>query len=309
MLSIDTYFKPGNDPVWRPTILALPSDTHCGSTSGLIPDWGCRLPTGGRYYPSSLQKLINQQWIDCWKLIREIRSASETTPRLIVAFNGDAVDGDHHNTSEIISRSMYLQTDIFRASLDMGFQIAGFDRAAGDRYYHIGGTPSHSGEYADFENLVAREMGAEPAFDDLIMGRSGSHINKRIKLDINGVLFNIAHQGPSTGIRIWTRGNQIRYNLRSYYLECIESGIRIPRYIVRSHRHNWIHPERHIGNHGTIEAFTTACFQGPTYYVHKIISTLELSNIGMLIFLIDEFSNSAYKYPHIDVKINQEVEL
>ena len=284
---------------FRRTIVAVPSDTQCGSVYGLMPTGEWSLAEGGSYIPNELQDLIWKQWVECWGVVRALRDEVPNT-RLIVAHNGDAVEGFHHGTTEIISLSVGEHERIHLASMDSALEIAGYDGDAGDLLYYVAGTTAHVGAGAESEDTIARQLGAvpsKPPGND----RDGRYVWEKLRLRVNGALFDIAHQGPVTGSRAWLTGNILRLTLRSIYYDCLENGLEIPRCWVRSHRHRWIPPELFRGANGEIEGFMTPCFQAMTGYVHQRFSYELLSHIGMLIFVVEEDGRVSWQCPRVKV--------
>ena len=58
--------------------------------------------------------------------------------------------------------------------------------------------------------------------------------------DIDGVLFDLAHHGPSGGTRYWLNGNVARYYLRSAMLTDLGLGRKPADVYVRAHYHTFI---------------------------------------------------------------------
>lgn len=58
-----------------------------------------------------------------------------------------------------------------------------------------------------------------------------------------GIKIDYAHHGPSSGIREWTEGNQLRYYLKSIVIGDVLRGKTPPRLVVRGHFHEYT-PER-----------------------------------------------------------------
>jgi hypothetical protein len=54
---------------------------------------------------------------------------------------------------------------------------------------------------------------------------------------IGGLQVDYSHHGPSSGIRLWTAGNQLRYYLKSLMMEAITAGQLPPRVVIRAHFH------------------------------------------------------------------------
>jgi len=59
---------------------------------------------------------------------------------------------------------------------------------------------------------------------------------------VDGAIFDVAHHGPSSGIREWTQGNQLRYYAKSIVFHDVHRGRHPPHLIVRAHFHR-LHPE------------------------------------------------------------------
>lgn len=56
---------------------------------------------------------------------------------------------------------------------------------------------------------------------------------------IDGYTIDYSHHGPSAGIRLWTRGNQLRYYLKDIMMEDIANGREPPKMVTRGHYHNY----------------------------------------------------------------------
>ena len=57
------------------------------------------------------------------------------------------------------------------------------------------------------------------------------------RVNIDGVITDCAHHGPSSGIREWTQGNQLRYYLKSIIHHDVLRGKHPPHLVVRAHFH------------------------------------------------------------------------
>lgn len=55
--------------------------------------------------------------------------------------------------------------------------------------------------------------------------------------DVDGVLIDVAHHGPSGGRRIWLNGNEARFYLRNIVISEIMAGNRPPDVVMRGHVH------------------------------------------------------------------------
>lgn len=284
------------------TILAIPSDTHAGSPYGLCPIDGWQYADGGKYLPSYLQELIALQWEECWEAIRGLRQDGD---RLIVVHNGDATEGLHHNSSQVASMRADEHTRMHLSMMRRGLAMAKYSKEAGDQIYYIAGTTSHVMSGAITEEAISRELEAMPYNS---RGVDGRYVWPKLRIEINGTLFDIAHHGPSAGARTWLLGNNMRYAIRSVYYQAIENGIPVPDHYVRSHRHRWIDPETHKGRHGTITGYITPSFKISDEYVFAVASDA-LANVGMLIFIIEENGETRWICPRIEIEQSEIVKL
>jgi hypothetical protein len=102
------------------------------------------------------------------------------------------------------------------------------------------------------------------------------------------------------------RGNNVRYEIKSLYYECLENNIEIPRYFIRAHRHVWIEPEKWGGEAGTIEGFLLPSFQAIPE-LSWVANRHIFAHIGMLIFQINKNGKSDWICPRIKLA-NDEIE-
>jgi len=274
------------------TIVAIPSDEHCGSTIGLMPESWMNAE-GQTLYPNKIQNTIRAQWLECWEFIEELICNNDT--RLIVINAGDAVDGVHHGTTQLSTLRIDEMQRMHVACVAEARGLVGYDPGRGDRTFYVAGSRAHVESGAQSEEIIARLLHAEqrlaPSDPDL---DDGSHLFHKLKIKINNRLFNIGHEGPSPGSRSWLKGNSLRWVLDSMYWECLEYGFNIPDYWIRAHRHQWVPPQYYSGEHGAIWGFLTPCFQAQTDWVYQKFSASEYSNIGMLIFEIDKDGNTKW---------------
>lgn len=127
------------------------SDLHVNSRLGLCPLGGARLDDGGWYAASEAQKAMWRCWEYFWT--KWVPRVTRGEPYAIVV-NGDALEGDHHEIKTIISRNMADQEVMAERVLEAVVK--------GKPYYHVRGTEAHSGESAEYEEILARKLGAIP---------------------------------------------------------------------------------------------------------------------------------------------------
>lgn len=288
------------------TIIAIPSDTHCGSPVGLFPPVTWALSSGGNYTPTKLNELVFEAWKDSWLEIKKIKE--RLNARLIVVHNGDGVEGVHHRTTEVITYRLDEHERIHKACMTSALNLVGFNADKGDMLFYVFGTPAHVGEGGAAEENIAREMGAIPMTPPSANSffQDGVYLWDTLRIRVNGRLFDIRHQGPHPGGRPWLKGNNFLYMLRSIYLESIRNKGELPDYVIRSHRHTWIPPvtfrdEDAVNGNVEITGFLTPCFQAKTSYGHRVTWD-HFTNIGMLYFIVSGNGQTVWRCPRVTIE-------
>lgn len=287
------------------TVIAFPSDTHCGSTLGLIPPEPFQLHEGGEYRPSKAQKIIWDQWAHNWEIINKERKGSD----LVIVHDGDIVEGMHHDTTQIVTARVDEQETIASLCMDFAMRKSKFNLKH-DKYYQVAGTEEHAGNGSSSEERVAADLdGVVPVYEQTSFDEEGAHKNGRYTWDRllrtkNGVLFDIAHHGGSVGRRAWTTENGLYNKVKSIYWECLELGLPIPRYWIRAHFHTHVRAE-YRGKHGTITGIMLPGFQIKTGYVYKANGyAMKPADVGM-VWIVMEPDGTCHD--HVDkIEVAQE---
>ena len=207
----------------RRDVLAVIGDTHIGSTTALCPH-SVELDDGGVYHASKGQQWLWSCWQDFWAQARATKPAGGGV-RYVVHL-GDVVEGDHHNTSAIISRNPVTM-------LRLASEILEPVRKWSDRFFVLRGTEAHAGEAGQWDEILADDLEAErcPATNTASWWHLG--------LAIGGVLFDFAHHPPSNPGRAWTRAGASAVLAFSTFAEYAESGENVPDFAVRGHIHRF----------------------------------------------------------------------
>jgi hypothetical protein len=187
---------------------------------------------------------------------------------LIVIHNGDAHDGDHHDTPDIISRNLETQIRIAEAVFKPLLAVS-------DEHIIIRGTETHTGKDAWLEENLARTTGAMPAMKSRIKPTAATKVDVaaddeyshwHLDIEINGVLFNIQHHPESGSMRPWTKGGEVNRIAAMLVYEYAATGERIPDIALRAHKHSFLDSGT---NHPT-RVFATPAWQANTAFVHRI---------------------------------------
>ena len=246
----------------RPVIFAVTSDHHCGSVVGLCPPEGVRITDDNEYRPGKAQQWIFSKWESFWGDVADRRR--HLNAELYAGYNGDAVEGDHHGTWEIISKAPEPQAYITERVFGVPVNV--------DKVFVVRGTEAHVGPGASSEEQLAKRLKAQRA------GKAWSHY--RLRLDIYGVRIDMQHHGR-TGGRPWTKTSAPGALALEIFYEHAKRGIPHPHLAIRSHRHTYAdsydaHPTRVI---------QTPAWQLKTAHAHKVVPE-SIADIGGIIITI-----------------------
>ncbi|MBU2177489.1 MAG: hypothetical protein KJ556_20545 [Gammaproteobacteria bacterium] len=287
-------------------LVALPADTHSGSTVSLCPEqWD--LTDGNCHYPNQAQRIINKQWDECWGLINDLRkpkSRREQRAKLIIVHVGDAVEGAHHDSTQVIPSRIDEQERMHCHLMKTKMRSVNFDKDKGDAIYYVAGTDVHVGEGARSEERIARDLEAVPyhkGFND----DDGKAVWHYLPMKIRGNLLDIQHEGPNIGTRAWTKENSLANTIKSLYFDCLETKQEIPRYFIRAHVHYNLQ-STYEGRRGSITGVILPAFQAATHYIARK-SVQRPSDIGMVIIEIDDEGNARHIVEKLEVSINGKV--
>ena len=203
----------------KDTLVVKISDLHSGGTTSLFPNIFWQFKTETNHTPTDTQLELFAHFEKCARLISVLRKGK----RLIVVHNGDAIDGVHHGTLQIVTRQKNEQIDIHVWLMKHFLKLCKFKK--GDKIYYTVGTEVHTD---DNEDLIGEKMGAEKDSD--------KYAFNELHLDVNGKEFWFAHKGPSAG-KGANQGNALYNFMRDLWLDCKTNNIRPPDDITFSHVH------------------------------------------------------------------------
>ena len=253
-------------------LLVVLSDLHCGHRLGLLaPDTELLEidPEGDSdVWVPSLGP--TQEYL--WELYQEhIGSIIGRCQDVTLIVNGDLTHGVKYRDA-LFTESIHDQCVVAERCLTPWLD-------AGVKQLRIvRGTGSHTLE-GSTEGMIARLLAKSyPKADIGIVGHG--------LFDVNGTTFDIAHHGPSKGIREWTSGNQARYYLRSLMLAEIGRDRRPPDWVVRSHFHSYMPPERVNAAGRTSEIVLTPSYCGMNGHGRQVTRSQHVQTHGLIVFEI-----------------------
>lgn len=254
------------------TLIASVSDIHAGGTTALCPD-RVDLDDGGHYTPSKAQRWLFDCWRRYWDRVDQRRHAEKA--RLIIVFNGDMVEGDHHHTTQILSGNPNAQAAVVNACMEYPLSLNP------DNMIFVRGTEAHVGHSASAEERIAdglsrdkRPIIRDPETDNA----SWWHF----KGECEGVRIDVTHHGR-TGQREHTRGGAAVLHAHDILLSYAKRGEQPPHLCLRGHHHKF----NDSGDACPVRVFTTGAWQLGTGHVHKVAPD-SLADIGGAIVSIDD---------------------
>lgn len=238
--------------------LIVVSDIHAGCRLGLCPPDPVPLDDGGAYSASEIQRKVWAMWCEFW---------GEWVPRvthrepLDICFNGDGLDGTHHNSTTQISHNIEDQLTIAERILK---PVADACRASGGTYYHIRGTEAHVGKSGIYEEQLARRLGAKP-------NDQGQHARydlwKRVGGERGPLVHLLHHVGTTSSAA--HEASAVNAELTAEYVEAARWNKEPPSYVVRSHRHRFIAVDLNSAL-GYAAAIVTPAWQLKTPFVWRL---------------------------------------
>lgn len=257
-------------------VIAVISDDHSGHPLALPPSGdGWELSDGNFLETNDWQKIIWQHWCESWDRVADYRKGGE----LIVVHAGDAVEGVHHGSVQLLTQRVDEQERMHVSAMREGLRRAKWHRKR-DRLIYLSGTRAHVGEGNSSTERIVRALLDTDELD-------GTEVRHRLLARVNGVLFDVAHHGYRLGARSWTRTNSMRAWLESYWDDCLKHKRDMPRYVVRGHRHTFGYAELCDDNGVTIsESFLMPSWKLVDDYV-RTFAPESVANIGMLVFVVE----------------------
>lgn len=246
--------------------MAVVSDVHAGSVLAPCPPEGVVLDDGGRYEPSAVQRWLWDCWAHYWQ--RVARTVAAAQADLWVVVNGDAVEGEHHGTTQIISAHPEPQAYVCERVFGVPLAL----RPA--QLFVVRGTEAHTGPSAATEEALARTLGATKSPD----GRwSWWHL----VLAPHGVRMDFAHHPSIGGHLPWTQPQAVQRLAFLIWTHHTVRGLAAPALAVRSHRHVTgdsydAYPTR---------AVITPAWQIKTAYAHRVAAD-SIADIGGVVVTV-----------------------
>lgn len=207
-------------PPKRDVIQVIMSDMHSGSNYALFLSRMWHGTNNNTHFPRAAQIKIRERF----ELFADQINIARQGKRVKLIHNGDAIDGDHHNSNDVCTTNSLEQADI-HVELMIEFQRR-IGWQAGDEMYYTRGTQTHVN---DFEEYIGKQLNAVPNGD--------FYVHDLLKLETNGVVSWFVHHGPGAG-NGGNEGNALRNWLKTIYLNALKDGDTVPDIVYTGHVHN-----------------------------------------------------------------------
>lgn len=236
--------------------LIVVSDIHAGCRVGLCPPDPQPLDGGGQYIASDFQRKMWALWEVFWN--EWVPEVTRKEP-YDVLFNGDALDGVHHRSTTQISQNIEDQQRIAERCLRRQVERC---QKKGGTYYHIRGTEAHVGQSGEYEERLARNLGAKPNRE-----QQYARFDLWKRVGERCLVHALHHVGTTSSAA--HESSAVNAELTAMYVEAARWGKEPPDFIVRSHRHRSIAVDLNSSK-GYAAAIVTPAWQGKTPFVFKV---------------------------------------
>jgi len=224
------------------------SDLHCGSTVGLMP------PGFSTIEGNDIEQNPIQRWLwDSWRRGQDFIASVVGSDPFALTVNGDAVEGVHHGTKQVISPD---PQDHLRCAQSVLEPLA--SRAS--RVFMVKGTECHVGNQ---EVSLGEIFGAERDPDS--HARKPIRAFDRLTVEMHGTRCAFSHH-IGTSIRDYLEATQFSIAINQELTAARTNGEEEPRVICRAHRHRF----GYYGN-GHALALVTPPWQALTRFGHKVV--------------------------------------
>lgn len=252
----------------RDTLIVVLSDLHSGGSTALFPNryWQSR-KTDHNHTPTQKQQAMYVHFEKCMDYALRERKGR----RLIVVHDGDAIEGIHNNSTQVVTQNKDEQVELHIELMDLFLRKTRFSRKAGDMLYYISGTEIHTGEH---EETIAQDLSAQK-------NPTGGHVFDHLELNVNSRILWFFHHGKKRGAGS-NEGNALRNYLRDIFWDCIKQEKHPPDFAISGHTHTpayntYVIPYKD-GFH-TIHGIICPSWQEKTRFAFKV-APVERNEIG-----------------------------
>jgi hypothetical protein len=247
----------------KDTLIVCLSDMHSGSSVSVFPDVEkYNFNPERNHQPTRNQKRMYEHFVRCAAQAKLLRKGK----RMIVVHNGDAIEGWHHRTNQVLTIIPEEQKQLHIFLMRRFLREAGFDPVR-DKLVYIKGTEVHTGET---EEEIAFTLHAEYL-----------QAHDFVNLGVNGRKIWFTHQGANSQDG-HTEGDSLRNWLKRIYWNQVNRRRVVPDMVVMGHFHkpayNAYIQRRDDGFH-TLRGMILPSWQMKTRYAYSRVPTA-INEIG-----------------------------
>lgn len=282
-------------------LLIITSDWHSGHRLGLMnPEtvlYEQRIDGKGKMTRETMDYTLGEfqryLWEDIWlKALDDIKQLADGCPVAMVV-NGDITHGNKY-PDQLVTTSLANQF-----LLAEGCAKPWLDKMPELNFVRFAvGTGSHIFNESASPVIVSELLKPKYPKVDIGVVHHGLLNTCELKIDY-------AHHGPSQGIREWTKGNQLRYYLKSIMAGAYKNGTKPPDAVFRSHYH---YPHREVvteyqrgddGRPRTVESriYLTPSMCGMNDYAQQASKSFSMLYNGLMVL---EIENGRIIDDHLD---------
>jgi len=255
-------------------LLVVLSDLHCGHRLGLLAPGTELLEIDAKGGVTAWMPSLGPTQQYLWALYQGHMDAILSRGlEVTVLVNGDLTHGTKYRDA-LFTESLHDQCIVAEQCLTPWLE------SGVKKLRVIRGTESHTVD-GSTEGMIANLLAkGYPKADIGIVGHG--------LFEMDGLRFDVAHHGPSRGIREWTSGNQARYYLKSLMLSEIGRGKEPPDWVIRSHFHSYMPPERVNAAGRASEIVLTPSYCGMNGHGRQATRSQHVQTHGLVLFEIGE---------------------
>lgn len=253
-------------------LAVLLSDLHVGASSGILPPDFVTFE-GNVIGQNPYQKWLWKCWTDGWKWAKGVIGKDEW----IAVINGDCIDGHHHDTREIFSPDV---ADHVGAAVEV---LSGSLKGSSGVYL-TEGTNVHVN---NSEHGIAASLKYKGI--NVVSPNKRKSAWPEMDIVINGCRCAIDHH-VSTSTKPATEASAFSQTLSTVGDRYGRAGWRMPRFLVRSHRHQFGY-----FSDGYRSMVILPPWQGATRFTRRVVPRV----VPQCGFVIADWRNMAYGEPPV----------
>lgn len=119
-------------------------DFHNGGLTALFPNYSMQFKYDDKnvitYSPTPQQAAMYEHFMSGAKYVKD----NVKGKRLRIVMNGDAIEGSHHGTIQVVTANQKHQSEIHIEVMESFLDASGFSVKNGDELHYVSGTESHT---------------------------------------------------------------------------------------------------------------------------------------------------------------------